>query len=112
MLLPRRRSLKFLLLVPACWFLFTILIIINDKVRLNGQLNIQPNQLNNEQLENVKSERLVKSEADQDVAASKSANNEKVINQSNDKPDNGDQTNLVSVCVLFFFKNACILHRV
>jgi len=82
MLLPRRRSLKFLLLVPACWFLFTILITINDKVRLNGQLNIQSNQLNNEQLENLKSDRLVKSNDD--------AEKDKVINQ-NSQNDN-DQT--------------------
>lgn len=91
MYLPRRRSLKFLLLVPACWFLFTVLITINDKVRLNSQLNIQPNQLNNEQLENIKSERLVKS-----GDAEKVRNGGKMINQNDDKPDNDENpTNLV-----------------
>lgn len=97
MLLPRRRSLKFLLLVPACWFLFTILITINDKVRLNGQLSVQSNQLNNEQLESIKSERLVKSKENEDAEKPDNKNGEKVINQSgNDKADNEDQTNLVS----------------
>lgn len=95
MLLPRRRSLKFLLLVPACWFLFTILITINDKVKLNGQLNVQSNQLNNEQLEGIKSERLLKSKENDDAEKSDYKDNEKVINQNN-KADNEDQTNLVS----------------
>lgn len=93
MLLPRRRSLKFLLLVPACWFLFTILITINDKVRLNSLQ--QPNQLNNEPLDNLKSDKLVRSKIDEDADKK---NDDKVIDQ-NDKLDN-DQTNLVSVCLI------------
>lgn len=70
-------------------------------MRLNGQLSVQSNQLNNEQLESIKSEKLVRSKENEDAekpdnknAAAAAA--EKVINQSgNDKTDNEDQTNLV-----------------
>lgn len=68
-------------------------------MRLNGQL--QSNQLNNEQLESIKSERLVKSKESEDAEKPDNKSGAKVINQSgNDKADNEDQTNLVSFQIL------------